>query len=120
MAKRSSDLLYTLPDVDTLAADKKNKLSALLREAHSLKEAEARLKAVRAEIVEMVQAEGLAAEGHLGARSGNLCCVVRWQQGRKTLDRALLVDAGVTPAQLDMGTKEGQGYWMCELATLEA
>jgi len=118
MAKRSDHTLLTLPNVDDLAADKRNKLTALLREAHSLKQAEERLKAVKKEIVEMVQQEGLASEGNMGVRSGDLCSIVRWQGGRKMLDKALLVEAGVTAAQIEAGTKEGEGFWMCELPVI--
>lgn len=109
MGKRSDESLYALPD------QSKGELAALLAEAHSLRDAESRLKEVKKRIVELVQEQGLGADGKLGARSGEFCTVIRWQDGRASLDRALLVEAGVTAAQLAAGTKVGQGNWVCEL-----
>jgi hypothetical protein len=119
MAKRSDDLLYTLPETsDNMLPKPRAELEALLREAHSLKNLESRLKEVKARIVELVQAEGLGAEGRLGARDGARCCIVRWQGGRQSLSRELLIEAGVTPEQLDLGTKQGDGSWICELPAI--
>jgi|WetSurMetagenome_2_1015567.scaffolds.fasta_scaffold01696_13 hypothetical protein len=109
MGKRADDSLYELPGVDVLSsANDRTELAALLREAHSLKDAEVRLKDVKKRIVELAQ-------GLPGVRDGDLCTIVRWQDGRSTLKAELLVEAGVTPEQIRAGMTKGAGSWICEL-----
>ncbi len=115
MAKRSDESLYMLPETSEASKRDKTRLDALLKEAHSLKGLEARLKEVKTEIVELIQSAGLAADGKLGCRSGNQCAIVRWQNGRESLKRELLIDAGVTIEQLAAATTTGKGGWVCEL-----
>lgn len=117
MAKRSDDQLYNLPETSSASKGVKHKLDTLLREAHSLKGVEKRLKEIKAEMIDLVQQHGLVSEadGTIGTRIGDLCCVVRYSSGRKSLDRELLVENGVTPGQIAASMKEGNGFWACEL-----
>lgn len=119
MAKRSDEQLYNLPETSAASRGARHKLDALLREAHSLRDAEKRLKQVREEIREIIQQQDLVSEdGTLGVRHGEMCCVVRYQQGRRTLDRELLVENGVTPAQIEGSFKEGAPFYVCEFHTI--
>jgi hypothetical protein len=110
MAKRSDENLFQLPTTQEAIQSKRDRveLEALLREAHSLSDAARRLSEVKKRIIELAQ-------GTPGVRYNNLCAIVRYQDGKLSLDRALLVEAGVTPLQLESGTKRGEGYWVCEL-----
>ena len=113
MAKRSDEVLYALPETTELRSAATVELNALLTEAHSLAGVESRLKQIKDRIKELAQ-------GYPGVRYGDLCAIVRFQTGKKSLDRALLVENGVTPEQLEAGTKEGAGYWVCELPRIGA
>lgn len=131
MAKRSSESLLELPDVTDLppsfvSADLLNEgktgkhypktisildeATALLKEAHFLREAEGRLKLIKARLTEIIREEGWD-----GMRSGRFCCMSRYQAGRKTLDRALLVENGVTPEQIEASFKVGDPITVVEL-----
>ena len=113
MAKRSNESLYEFSETKSLGdKSKTNRLNALLREAHSLRDAIERLKKVKEEIVELAQ-------GYEGLRFGKLCVCVRWQDGRRTLNRELLVENGVTPQQIELSMKQGEGGWVCELPQIE-
>lgn len=115
MPKRTDDVLYSLPETSAASRGAKIKLDALIREAHSLRGLEKRKKEVSAEIVELIQAQGLGDGERLGCRSGNLCAVIRYQSGRRSLDKELLIENGVTPRQIEASMKEGTGYWICDL-----
>lgn len=116
MAKRSIDTILNLPDVKR----QNLKLAALIREGHSLIEAEKRLKAVRKEIADIITTQGLAGEdGQLGARIGHQGAIVRWAEGRFTFDKEKAIDAGVTPQQIDASMKQGAGYWVVELPRMD-
>src|ERR1700733_11398483 len=107
MANRSLDTILTLPDVKK----GNTRLAALIREAHSLRDAEARLKDVRKEIADIVSTQGLTSDdGSLGARVGHQAAFVRWQSGRRTFNRELAIEAGITPGQIEAAMKEGEGY----------
>lgn len=82
----------------------------LLTEAHSLREAEGRLKLIKARLTEIIREEGWD-----GIRSGRFCCMPRYQAGRKTLDRTLLVENGVTPEQIEASFKVGGPITVVEL-----
>lgn len=111
MAKRSNETLDLIPSLDDFAEKAtRTELQKLLFEAHSLKEAEKRLKEVKARISELVLEEGLS-----GVRDRNLCAIVRWSAGRKSLDRELLIEHGVTPEQIMSSYKEGASFKVCEL-----
>lgn len=120
MGKRSDESLYSLPETKAAGKAAKNKLDALIREAHSIKGFERRLKEIKSEISELIQQHGLAAEGTLGVRSGDKCAIVRWQNGRKTLRKELLIENGVSPEQIAMSETEGEGYWVVELPEIGA
>lgn len=126
MAKRSDESLAQLPEVDlpkrlpplSQIADtdvSSLPISVLLVEAHALKQAEARAKAVKQRIRELVHEEGYGE----GVRCLGVCAIIRWQAGRRSLSREKLIDNGVTPRQIEASMVEGEGYWMCELPTIE-
>lgn len=126
MGKRSDESLYDLPEIDP--PEKKAPvlssvaqfdprtagLPTLLAEAHTLKEVEGRLKLVK----ELIK-EAVLSKNTNGLRCGPLCAIVRFQAGKRTLDREMLVENGVTPAQIEASVKEGPGYWVCELPKIE-
>lgn len=120
MAKRSDETLFALPETNSVSRGVKVRLDALLREAHSLRAVEKRLKEVKLELQELIQTNGLANEDTIGVRSGQLCCIVRFNPGRKTLDKSLLIDNGVSPEQIEASTREGEPYVVCELAEIGA
>lgn len=117
MAKRSDYKLDALPETIEAGA-LRGELDSLLREAHSLKGFEKRMKEVKARIGEIIQAEGLSGDGVLGVRSGNLCAITSWRDGRESFNRELAVEAGVTPEQIKQSMKRGEGYWMVELQAI--
>lgn len=109
MAKRSDESIYALPEVKDILTDKDaNELQALLTEAHSLTGAEARLKELKTRI------RALAA-GQIGVRFNNLAAIIRFQGGKMSINRAKLVENGVSPQQIEDSMVEGEGYWVCEL-----
>jgi len=114
MAKRNSDTLLELPDI----RKDDPKLAALLREAHSLRDAERRLKEVRKEIGEICSNSAYSGGGKLGFRAGPFAAIIRWQDGRKTFSRELAVEHGVPPDILDLCFKQGEGGWVVELDTI--
>ena len=120
MAKRSDDQLYTLPETSAASKAAKFKLDALLKEAHTIRHFEKRLKEIKTEISEIIQAQGLAADGMLGVRSGQYCAIVRYQNGKRSLSKELLVENGVSPAVIAASEKQGDGYWLVELPEIGA
>lgn len=120
MAKRSDEILYALPETKAAGKTVKNKLDVLLREAHSIKGFEKRLKEIKTEISDLIQEHGLSAEGMLGVRSGDKCAIVRYAEGRKSLSKELLIENGVSPKQIADSEKVGEGYWVVELQEIGA
>lgn len=113
---RSDETLYNLPETKAASKGARVRLDALLREAHSLRQVEKRLKEVKAEILELMQQQDLLDEdGRLGCRLGDLCAVGTFTKGRRSLDRVLLIENGVSPEQLEASMKEGAPYWRVEL-----
>lgn len=116
---RSDQTLYNLPETKAASKGARVRLDALLREAHSLRQLEKRLKEVKAEILEIIQQQDLADEdGHLGCRLGELCAVGSFNKGRRTLDRTLLIENGVTPGQIEASMKQGADFWKLELQVI--
>lgn len=129
MAKRSDNQLAELPELDSSAIPKRfpalssisdtdiqtMPLAALLAEAHTLKEAESRLRAVKEKLREEIHSAGYG----MGVRYAGLCVITRWQTGRQSLKKELLIENGVTPAQIQASTVEGDGYWLVELPKME-
>jgi hypothetical protein len=125
MAGRTTDQLLDLPEIKP--SKKLPQLSRLaetdpaimtlpdaLAEAHTLREAEKRAKAVKARILELMQARDMA-----GVRCGTICAITRFQAGRKTFDPARAIDAGVTPEQIVASMKQGADYWVIELPEIK-
>lgn len=117
MAKRSDYKLDALPETASAGA-LRGELDSLLREAHSLKGFEKRMKEVKARIGEIIQSEGLSGDGVLGVRSGNLCAITSWRDGRESFNKELAIEAGITPEQIQQSMKRGEGYWMVELQAI--
>lgn len=116
---RSDETLMQLPETKAASKGVKHKLDTLLREAHSLRHVEKRLKEVKTEIIELLQQQDLATEdGKLGCRAGELCCMARFQKGRRSFDRELAVEAGITPEQIESSMKQGPDFWVLELAAI--
>lgn len=119
MPRRSDDSLFSLPEVQMASRTARSKLNTLLREAHSLRHVERRLKDIKKEIVELLQANDLQNEqGQMGCRSGELCALARYQDGKRAISRELLIENGVTPGQIEASMKQGEGYWVVELAQI--
>lgn len=113
MAKRSDEKLYELPDPTEVLGESQpaNRVKALLLEAYGLRDAESRLKAIKAELKESLA-------GSSGVRYNNQCCIVRFQSGKRSLKVDLLIENGVTPEQIEASTKEGEPYYVCELPVI--
>ncbi len=119
MPKRSDDLLLALPETKAASKGVRHKLDTLLREAHSLRQVEKRLKEVKTEIIELLQQQDLVTDdGKLGCRAGDLCAIARFQKGRATFSRELAVENGITPEQIEASFKQGSDFWVLELAAL--
>ena len=119
MAKRSDEALLALPETKAASKGVKHKLDTLLREAHSLRQVEKRLKEVKTEIIELLQQQDLVTDdGKLGCRMGDLCAIARFQKGRATFSRELAVENGITPEQIEASFKQGSDFWVLELAAL--
>jgi hypothetical protein len=116
---RSDETLMQLPETKAASKGVKHKLDTLLREAHSLRQVEKRLKEVKSEIIELLQQQDLSTDdGKLGCRAGELCCIARFQRGRASFNRELAVEAGITPEQIESSMKQGPDYWVLELVSL--
>lgn len=126
MGKRSNESLEVLPETGDLPDLKissdlygtrmtvRQEAQKLLAEAHQLREAEGRLKSIKARLAEIIREEGLD-----GLRHGMLCCIPRYQAGRRSLDRGLLIDNGVTPEQIEMSMRQGEPITVVELPEME-
>jgi hypothetical protein len=127
MAKRSNETLESLPELSEVIPDtrivselydgirmtKQDETRRLLAEAHLLRESEKRLKLVKAKL-----AENIREEGYEAVRDGIFCCVLRYQDGKESLDRSLLVENGVTPEQIMMSMKRGNPFTVVELSEM--
>lgn len=124
MAKRTDESLLSLPETTEVKLRvARTKLNDLLQEAHDLKAASERLAKIKEEIQEIIistRSLRYGEDNKMGARNGNLCAIVRWTNGRKSLNAELLIENGVTPEQIEKSTKEGNGYWVLELPKVGA
>jgi hypothetical protein len=102
MAKISDDTLLSWEELTTA-----DEIGYLIHEAHQLRNCESRLKQAKSRLCELAQGREI--------RVGNNCCRVLWHDGKRTLDRELLVENGVTPKQIADSMKQGEGGWSCEL-----
>lgn len=120
MAKRNDDTLYDLIDIkETSPFVQKGNLRALIREAHSLRGVESRLKEIKSQIAQIVQEEGLVNEhGVTGVRDGQACIIVRWQEGRETFNKEKAVEAGITPAQIRAAMVKGKAFQVVEMPVI--
>ena len=123
--KRSEESLEALPDIWKMKRmsqelDQEYKeLCRLIDEAVSLRNAEKRLDEIKKRIAQIVRDQGLISnDGKLwGCRSGSAAVVVREQAGRKTLSREKLIEAGVTPAQIEASYIQGANYDVVEIVS---
>jgi hypothetical protein len=85
-----------------------------------LRQVEKRLKEVKTEIIEILQTQsGLeTADGKLGCRAGDLCCTARFQTGKRSFNRELAIENGITPEQIEASFKQGADFWVLELAAI--
>jgi len=111
MAKRSDDSILDFPETDSLPDSVRGEFEALLREAHSLKGFEKRFKEVKARLQEIA----LQGDSGLMLRLGELGFLIRYSEGRETIDPALLIENGVLPEQIRLSKKKGEGFWVTEL-----
>lgn len=115
MPKRSEETLLNLPETKSASKAAQLKLNALLKEALSLKLLEKRQREVKEEIRALIEQQGMQADdGTVGCRNGHQCVIMRWQQGRESLSRELLIENGVLPDVLDKSTKRGEPYAVLE------
>lgn len=121
MAKRSDEKLFKFIEVSKAPAICQTELRALVREGHSLKGLLDRLNEIKKRIAEIVvEEQGLfnADTGFYGVRDGPHVVIIRESAGRSTLDKELLIEAGVTPAQLAAGTKTGKPFNVVEFEAI--
>ena len=116
MAKRSDEKLFDVLEVSECPPMCRAELGALIREAYSLRDCCDRLKAVKERIAEIViDEQGLCNNsGIFGVRDGPHAVIVRQQEGRRTLDRELLIEHGVSPSQINASIKTGKPFNVVE------
>lgn len=122
--QRSEESLDKLPDIaqpedNSPHTAARVELRGLVEQAVSLRYAEKRLGEIKKRIAQIVRDQAFISEdGKLwGFRDGvwGTAVVVRDQTGRKTLSREKLIEAGVTPAQIDASWTTGAGYTVVEI-----
>jgi len=115
MARRSDETLQKLPELKSLDVDKSKalKLKKLMARAIELSASARELKEVRSQITELGQDIGQF-------RIGDMCAIVSFTDGRRTLSKELLIENGVTPLQLAKSTKVSDGNWKLELQVIGA
>lgn len=125
MAGRKAESLLEIPEIkpprkepilSRIAEDAPEKmtLAAALLEAHTLKTAEVRLRAVKARIQEL-----MLNDERDQVRVGPMCAIARLNKGRKTFSAELAIEAGITPQQIDASMKQGADYWVLELPEIK-
>lgn len=119
--QRSRETLESLPEIKQASPLVVTELTDLLHQAHALREAEKRLKEIKLKIIELVLSNGLTnGDGLNGVRDGKIGAIITNRKGRRYLDRTALVEAGVTPNQLEAGTKTGKDSTAVELFEIGA
>lgn len=120
MAKRSDEKLAGIPEVSSCPKLCQTELRELVEEGHAIHQKLARLDEIKKRIAQIViEEQGIVNDdGYYGVRSGPHCVVVRQQDGRETLSRELLIENGVSPAQIAASTKRGKGFNVVEFNTI--
>jgi len=119
--RRSRETLESIPSVSSASALDTTELKNLLHQAHALREAEKKLKEIKLKLIELVLSNGLSnGSGLNGVRDGSLGVIITNRRGRHYLDRTALIEAGVTPNQLDAGTKTAKDSAAVELFEIGA
>ena len=114
--QRSAKTLESLPEVKQASPLAIEELTDLISQAHALRAAAEKLKTIKLRLAELIQENGLAnQEGLTGVRNGKLGAIISNRKGRRYLDRVALVEAGVTPNQIEAGTKTGKESIAVEL-----
>ena len=99
----------SLPLISVLAKPDMTKARRLLQELEGLVAARKEMEEREDEIKELLAA--LQQDNSLpGLRDQGRCFCVETLAGRKTLDKGLLVDNGVTAEQIEASMKEGKPY----------
>lgn len=120
MAKRSDEKLFNILEVSRAPKECQPELRALVREGHSLKGLLVRLEEIKKRIAQIViDEQGLINnEGTYGVRDGPHCVIVRQQSGRRTFNRELAIENGISPAQIEASMKEGAGFNVVEFEAI--
>lgn len=119
--QRSAKTLESLPEVKQASPLAIEELTALISQAHALRAAAEKLKTIKLRLAELIHENGLAnEEGLSGVRNGKFGAIVNNRKGRRYLDRVALVEAGVTPLQIEHGTKIGKDSTAVELFEMGA
>lgn len=119
--QRSRETLESLPEVKQASPLAVTELIDLLHQAHALRAAEKRLKEIKPRIAQLILENGLSnGNGVNGVRDGTIGAIVSNRRGKRYLDRTLLVEAGVTPNQLEAGTATGKESSAVELFEIGA
>lgn len=120
MAKRSDEKLIDILEVSACPKICQPELRALVREGHSLRQLITRLDEIKKRIAQIViEEQGIINNaGVYGVRDGPHCVIVRQQAGKRTLNRELLIENGVSPSQIEASMKEGQGFNVVEFEAI--
>ena len=116
--ERGEGKFISLPLVESIKkkADRLKSID-LLDEAHLLKSTierqNARLDKIKDELL-MIQEEYQLP----GFRNGNLCFSASFQEGRRQLNKDLLIENGVGPDIIQASYKQGEGFWKKDLKRL--
>lgn len=121
MAKRSDEKLAGILEVSGCPKPCQNELRQLVEEGHSIHQMLGRLDEIKKRLAQIIIEEQgiLSADGStFGVRSGPHCVIVRQQEGRETLSKELLVENGVSPAQIAASTRRGSGFNVVEFGVI--
>lgn len=120
MPKRSDEKLFGILEISQCPRHVQGELRALVREGASLKPVITRFDEVKKRIAEIVLTETLMNEdGLYGVRDGPIAVIIRQQEGRESLNKELLIENGVTPAQIRASMKRGTGFNVTEFQVME-
>ena len=109
----------SLPTVESIRNKKeRNKVIDLLEEGNLIKASidreSQRLDEIKDELLLIQEELELP-----GFRNGRNCFAATWRDGKRSLNKELLIENGVTPEQIQAGYKQGEGYWSKDLKFLD-
>lgn len=117
MPRRSDETIYSAPTVDDLESSKPRRktIAALLLNAADLKQEIARCKAELDDLIDQLLSHSQRL-GTTSIRHEGVAFYCSESEGKRTLDRVLLIENGVDPNIIEASMKTGKPFWKKELA----